>query len=632
MSSNAIRFTGLASGMDTESLVKAMMMRQQQKIDKQTKKEQLYTWKQESWKDMNSKISKFREKYIDKLRMQSTFLKTNITTSNDAAISINSSSAISQGSHMVEIKQMATSAYMETKTVTATVQPLYEDMGMKLSELGINKETKLRIHTETPEMIEEIVISPTNTLEELKTKLGEKGIDLKVNANKLSLEGSATSNVELIVVDNDTDNNVDTWSGDTSFLSKLGFASGQKVAIEAGKEIVGSEIRKNTLSGTTTLDTLKSGSSLLVTGDLEIQVNGKAVTLKSTMTINDMISAMKKADSNLAISFDNTVGQFFVNSTITGINSKTNITSPDGSANTLLNVLGLADASGNTYNGTTTQGVNAQYKYNGMGSNANNADPYFESESNEVSVNGIQMTFKQAGTGPITIQGSSNTEEIVNFVKEFVTEYNSLLEDLNTKLKTKTKSTYEPLTDEEKENASEANIEKIETYVKDGLFYRDSSLMELRETLRNTLGEVFEDNSQYKTLYSVGIKTGDWKEDGKLYLDEAALTKALKDKPEEVRNLFAGAGSERSNQGIFTRINDTFSAMSKSTDFRSYGSFYNDKEVIEQLKMTADKIYDLNQQYSRQETALYKKFTAMEKMISQLNNQQTALTNMLGQN
>ena len=81
MTSNTIRFTGLASGLNTESLVKAMLYSDQNKIDKQTKKQQLYAWKQEAWKDMNSKINSFNEKYVDKLRMQSTFIKTKVITS-----------------------------------------------------------------------------------------------------------------------------------------------------------------------------------------------------------------------------------------------------------------------------------------------------------------------------------------------------------------------------------------------------------------------------------------------------------------------------------------------------------------------------------------------------------------------
>ena len=41
MASSTIRFTGLSSGMDTEAIVKAMLTTQQNKIDKQTRKQQL---------------------------------------------------------------------------------------------------------------------------------------------------------------------------------------------------------------------------------------------------------------------------------------------------------------------------------------------------------------------------------------------------------------------------------------------------------------------------------------------------------------------------------------------------------------------------------------------------------------
>lgn len=629
MASTPIRFTGLSSGMDTEAIVKAMLTTQQNKIDKQTRKQQLYNWRQEAWKDMNSKIASFQEKYIDKLRLQSTFMKSKVTTSNDAAISVNGNSMVS-GSHKVSIKQLATSAYMMTSATTATVKPISETT--KLSELGITETTKLRLETKDTSLAEEITIGPDSNLADLRSELGKKGIDLNISDNQIKL--SSSTGMQIKVIDNDTDSNPDTMSGDSKILSKLGLSSTEELTIEKDKEVVGSQLRSDKVNGTTKLGHLLSSSGTpIITSDQKITVNGEEVTLSANDTINDLIRKIKEKDSNLSVNFDSNNKQFFVNSNITGKDSKTDIKGTDASATALLSALGLVQKAGTE---DTTQGKNALYSYNGMGnvtdsSDSSDSNLYYESSSNTVNINGIEMTFKATTTEPITIQGTSNTEEIVKFVKEFVSEYNKLMEDINTKLTTKTSSKYEPLTDEEKENTSDANVEKIENYVKEGLFYRDSALTQVRDTLRDTLGEVVGDNSTYKTLYSIGITTGEWRENGKLYLDEEALTKALEDKPEEVMNLFAGSSTQESGKGIFNRVNDSFKALSKSTDYRTFGSFYNDKEVTEQLKATVEKIATLNDQYNTKETALYKKFTAMEKMMSQLNTQQSYLTSMLGQ-
>ena len=663
MASNTIRFTGLSSGMDTEALVKAMLLTQQNKINKQTKQQQLYNWKQEAWKEMNGKINSFNEKYIDKLKLQTTFVKNKITTSNDNAISISENSNIASGIHKVQIKQLATSAYMVTKGATASVKPI--DVSTKLSDLGINEVTKLRIESKDPQSVKEVEVNPNSSLADLKDTLNAEGIELSISNNQLKLKSNSTSNLEIKVIDNDTDSNPDTWSGDKDLLSKLGLGSSNTVTLESEKEVQGSQLRKDKLDGSTTLGNLTSEGNLLFTSDQIIEVNGKEVTLKTTDTINDMIRKMKSADSNLSINYDGKNQQFFVNSTITGANSQTKITGTDEASNKLLGALGLVQQ------GTvdTTSGKNALYTYNGMGNKPDSTDPsklYFESESNTVNINGIEMTFKATTSEAISIQGTPNTDGIVSFMKEFVSEYNKLIEDINTKLTTKTKSEYEPLTDEEKESTSEANAEKIEKYIKEGLFYRSSELRQVSESMRNIFAGIVKGNEKYKTLDSVGITTGNWRENGKLYFDEESFKKAMEDKPDEVMKLFTGGGDTSialeeymkknnitdsnkaaeeynrltsnekqqymsSSQGIFYKISDNFKTLSKSSDFRSFGSYYNDKLMTEELKTTAEKIYTLNQQYSAKETALYKKFTAMEKAMSQLNSQQSYLTSMLGQ-
>lgn len=663
MGLNTIRFTGLSSGMDTEALVKAMLMTHQNKIDKQIRQQQRNNWKQEAWKEMNTKINSFNEKYIDKLKLQSTFIKNKITTSNDNAISVSENSNITSGIHKVEIKQLATSAYMVTKGANVSVKPI--DDSTKLSDLGIDEVTRLRIEAKDPASVKEIEIDPNSSLADLKNTLNAEGIELSISNNQLKLKSNATSNLEIKVVDNDTDNNPDTWSGDKKFLSKLGLGASSLATLEAGKEIQGTQLRKDKLDGNTTLGHLMSEGGMLFTSDQVIKVNGKEVTLKTTDTINDMIRKMKSADSNLSINFDSKNQQFFVTSNITGVNSETKLTGTDAASNKLLDALGLVQQGSED----TTSGKNALYTYNGMGNTPDSTDPsklYFESESNTVNINGIEMTFKTTTSEAISIQGRPNTDQVVSFMKEFVSEYNKLIEDINNKLTTKTKSEYQPLTDEEKENTSDANVEKIEKYIKDGLFYRDADLRRVSETMRNTFGEIVEGNGKYKTFHSIGITTGNWRENGKLYFDEEAFTKALQDKPEEVMKLFTGVGDSsiakaeymkqnnitdadqaakeydalsssekqqymRSSQGIFYKLSADFKYLSKSSDFRSFGSYYNDKLVTEELKTTADKIYTLNQQYTRKEQALYKKFTAMEKVMGQLNNQQSYFASMLGQ-
>ncbi|HHX60824.1 MAG TPA: hypothetical protein GX707_08935, partial [Epulopiscium sp.] len=94
MRSNSIRFTGMASGMDTDSIVKDMMRPQQYKIDNQKKQQALLQLKQDAWKEMNKKLYDFHTGLTNKLSQQSTFKKNMVTSSNPNAISITSEDSV----------------------------------------------------------------------------------------------------------------------------------------------------------------------------------------------------------------------------------------------------------------------------------------------------------------------------------------------------------------------------------------------------------------------------------------------------------------------------------------------------------------------------------------------------------
>lgn len=541
--SNTIRFTGLASGMDTEALVKAMLMNQKNKIDKQTKVQQKNTWKQEAWKEMNKKLADFQSKYVDKLRTQGFFAQNKVLTSNDSAIYVNPNTNIPQGTHEIKVTKLATGANLVTSKVNSS---------------GKDKNG-----------------NPVKST----TKLSDLNIDIED-------------------------------------LLDLKIIMGAKVA-----DIEGADEPKSI--------------------DLRTALERNSSTIDENSSIKDLVSALKNlkfedSDFGLNVNYDEGNQMFFISSKNTGADSSFKF---EGK-NKVLAQLGFLRTVESGREGevgeTKAIGTDAGYTYNGID---------LKSSTNKVNVNGMEITLKAETSQPVTIQAQKDTEGIIKFVKEFIKDYNDLMKDLDEKLTTKTKRSYEPLTDEEKEKMTDKQIEKIENYVKSGLFYRDESLMAVRDTLRDTMGSVVKGTSsvngicKYNSLSSIGITTGDWREQGKLYLDEEGekkLKKALEENPEDVMKIFAGSSDDPEYTGVFTRIYDkmygTRGSLSSSLDeVRSFGSFYNDKLLTKEMKDITERIDTLNKKYTEQETRLYKKFTAMEKMISQLNSQQSYLTSMMAQ-
>ena len=55
--SNSLRITGLATGIDTDTLVKQLMQVEQIKIDKVLQEKQLIQWQQELYRDIIGEIN-----------------------------------------------------------------------------------------------------------------------------------------------------------------------------------------------------------------------------------------------------------------------------------------------------------------------------------------------------------------------------------------------------------------------------------------------------------------------------------------------------------------------------------------------------------------------------------------------
>jgi len=67
-----IRFSGLASGLDTESIVKQLMQVERMKVDRYYKQRQTLEWKREDYREINTKLLALRNSVFD-LKLQEPF-------------------------------------------------------------------------------------------------------------------------------------------------------------------------------------------------------------------------------------------------------------------------------------------------------------------------------------------------------------------------------------------------------------------------------------------------------------------------------------------------------------------------------------------------------------------------------
>ena len=344
---------------------------------------------------------------------------------------------------------------------------------------------------------------------------------------------------------------------------------------------------------------------------------GTMVEITPEDTLATIETKLKNAEPSLNVNFDLKNQRLFISSKETGTESKIDIQIKSDTTK-LADKLGIKDVN--------SRGEKAKYEYNGIS---------MEADSNDIEINGMSLTLRENTTDEVTIEIKNDPDKVVNFVSEFVDAYNGLIEELN-KMYNATKVSTSPLTDAEKEGMTDKQIDEYEKNIKESLLRRDPSLKTVIDTLRGTMQGVVEGN-KYGTLSAVGITTGNYTENGKLYLDKDKLTKALNDDPDAVKELFTGRGITQNGEtvektvGIGGRLNTGIKNLSKRVEgIKSYNSYYNDRVIQDNIRDMTSKIADLQEKYTKMEKIYYKKFTAMEKALASMNSQSASFLGMLG--
>lgn len=129
---STLRLSGLASGMDTEAMIKELMKAQSQKKVDAEKSITRLQWKKDAWEDINKKIYDFYTKSLQKMKRSSTFLKKTASVSHENLISASATSGATKGIHKFKVTSLA-EAGQAINTLPTTPAKLARDT--KLSDV-----------------------------------------------------------------------------------------------------------------------------------------------------------------------------------------------------------------------------------------------------------------------------------------------------------------------------------------------------------------------------------------------------------------------------------------------------------------------------------------------------------------
>lgn len=662
------RYWGLASGLDVESIVEGLCSDVQTQIDNVKKEEQKLEWKQTAYRDVISALEDFQKAYLQagsstSMALQSAYTSYTANSSNTALLTVKANYKADGQSQTVQVLQSAVSASLSS---SAAIRGNIK--GNILSDTSasvlVGKSLTMTIDgiTKTMTFTEEdtAALSDTATVADLLNNKIKETFGT-VPDSKLNEVAKVTASIEdgCLVLNNaegyeSCEVKVTSSSG-TDALDTLGLTSGAS----------------NRIGTSITLGELLHDNSGFT--EYYVNINGVAVNLGSSDTkLSEALAAINKSGAGVKAAYDSTADKVVLTSTTSGASgsvklsdSAVTVTDSDGNATSV--DCSKTTAFFSALNITQTESTNqrdAVVLINGT---------RYARSSNNFTINGVTYSINSAvdpaaGVGDTSGQYTANvsfiqdTSTIEKNIRNFISAYNTLVDKIISYTNTKPDTEYFPLTDAQKADMSDSEIEKWNNKADDGILYGDSTLRGILDSMRSALYKsvTLEDGSTI-SLYSIGITTSDdYTKYGKLEIKDSDLEKfenAILTRSGDIAELFTKTSDialklttktqeERDNQakrtneeGIIERLNDVvkraiglvdgdYGSLLRIAGTSTYCTYTN--SIYKEMQDKEDQLDQLKKRLKEKQDRLYNEFMSLETYMTQANTQSGLISSMLG--
>ena len=241
-------------------------------------------------------------------------------------------------------------------------------------------------------------------------------------------------------------------------------------------------------------------------------------------------------------------------------------------------------------------------------------------ESNSFTFAGLNINLRSVSDETVKLEVVQDTDRIVDSIKTMVEKYNELLAEIQGKINEPFYRDYPPLTEAQKKEMDEKDIELWEERAKSGLLRSDRILTNLVSEMRRAIGSIVEGIDGSSSLSKIGITTGGWYEYGKLHINETQLRKAVQNNPDEVIALFTNNGATERSQGVVRRLNSVLTTgMNRLADTAGKTtSLYDTSTLSEKIRSYEEQIAVMEERMIQLEARYWKKFVAMERALQQM--------------
>ncbi len=670
--SDLLRMTGMYSGMDTEAVIQQLVKAKAQKVTNLKNDQKKLEWKQTLWQDLNKRIYKLYTGTLSNMRLTGSYAKKKTSISDPTKATITASEGAVNGTQTLEVKQIAKAGYLTGATVSMKRKgevPIYSDEKVNDSLDGVTPADKEQYIKE---------FGSEKTLEALG--VGDGTLTVTANGKTFTVDAKKEDSIKDFIqkfnnaaaaatggaVDIKMEYNkgkitVSGTDADAGFKMSSSAPSGSNKTILQGLGLAdASENQTGTFIGHAITEkgdiylpgdfknySEKDKDYKAKVSDITPDLVGKKLRLTvgtgadAKVTIVEITADMeigtltsKLSEGGVKASFDEQNQRFFISSTGTGNKNEFTLEGLDENNRTddsALIDLGLlvGHKYGNGSESTRIEGQDAEIILNGA---------KFTSDTNTITVNGLSITASAVTDEEVTITTDTDYDGIYDMIKDFITEYNDIMNEMTKLYSANSARKYTMLSDEEKEAMTDDEVEKWESTIKDSLLRRDKDLNAVMECMRGAVNKGYDIGGQTLFLVNFGVGTGSYfdtekgernalhifgdSDDDKYSDKDNDLKAAIAKDPDQVIELFAAMSKD---------MYDSLQKTMASTDYRSIYKVYDDKRMKIDYDNYTKKIKEEEKKLNAFEDKWYKKFSAMEVALSKLQSSQNSLASMLGQ-
>jgi flagellar hook-associated protein 2 len=561
---SSIQFTGLASGIDTKSIIDALMQLERRPLERLQGRIQVNEARSAAWGEINTKLLALKNS-LSELTQTATFSGRTATSSDQSIVTATATPDALTGAYHLNVISLATATRVQS--TNSLGQPVDPAAVLNSASAGFVLTPISGTFT-----INNVAITIDASVDTLNDVIN------RINASVPNVTASYNNETDRLVLSSNDQGNLKLGSGsDTSnFLTATRLLAAPVAG--AGPYTKASTASLGMVKTDVALDNARLKTALTSTTSGVFKINGVSISYDTTKdTLNDVLGRINNSAAKVTASYDPLADKVILQAKDTG---SINISLEDTSGN-LLEALGVLNA-------TQEPGANARFtiaEVNG------GADLY--STANQVTGVIPGVTLNLLNTGTATVEIKADTETPFNKIKDFVSKYNEAVNLIATSLS------------------------------KEGKLSGDISLFSLQQALRSkAITQVTGGEENFNALSKVGLNINT---SGNLTINETKLNSVIASNPQQLSSLFNQSSegvAVRLTSEIDKQINEGNGLIPLHQ--RTYE---NEIKTLNKSIEDLERRLEIHQRYMEQQFAVMEKMLAQFNATSNwLNNQITALT------